>query len=141
MCVDKNELMTFKNAVRNDLICLRRLHFVLFLPIETKLDEIDLYWFDLNHRAVEYEINEVMLLYTVPYLLNSQQQLCNHTFGRRSTVNEKIDHMKWAINCDPSSINASLAHLQHVNSLEFFYDIKVGYQRCSLLIISLNETV
>jgi hypothetical protein len=123
--VDKNELITFKSGIRNVLVCLRRLHFVLYLPAETKVEKTDLYWFDLNHRGVEYEINEVMLLYTIPYLLNSQRQVQNHTFGLRSTINNKMNHIQWLVDRDPLSINTTLIHFRHVNSLELDYDIIV----------------
>ncbi|CAF3751781.1 unnamed protein product [Rotaria sp. Silwood1] len=51
-----------------------------------------------------------MVLYKVPYLLNSQRQVYNHTFGRQSTINNNI------------------THFQHVNSLVLFFDIKVNIQ-------------
>jgi len=105
---------------------------VIYLPVETKLEKIDLYWFDLNHRAVEYEINEVILLYTVPYLLNNQRKVYNHTFGRQSTINNKINHIQWTVDCNPSSINSTLPQFRYVNSLELYYDIKVRNERISL---------
>ena len=81
---------------------------------------------------VEYEINEVILLYTVPYLLNSQRKVYKHTFERRSTNNNKINHIQWTVNCDPLSINNILTHFQYVNSLELYYDIKVRNERVFL---------
>ena len=123
--------MTFKSSITSFLICLHNLQFVLYLPVETKIEKIDLYWFHLNHRAVEYEINEVILLYTVPYLLNSQRKVYNHTFGRRST-NNKIDHIQWTVDCDSLSINNTLTHFQYVNSLELYYRITVRNERVSL---------
>ncbi len=129
---DKNELITLKSSITSFLVCLRNLQFVIYLPVETKLEKIDLYWFDLNHRAVEYEINEVILLNTVPYLLNSQRKVYNHTFGRQSTINNKINHIQWTVDCNPSSINITLTQFQYVNSLELYYDIKVRNERISL---------
>jgi hypothetical protein len=102
--------------------------FVLYLPAETKLENIDLYWFNLSHHTVEYEIHELMVLYTVPYLLNSQRQVYNHTFGRQSTINNNITHIQWTIDRDPLSIDTTLTHFQHVNSLVLFFDIKVNIQ-------------
>ncbi|CAF4307506.1 unnamed protein product [Rotaria sp. Silwood2] len=121
---DKNELIVFKSCITNFMICLCCLHFVLYLPAETKLENIDLYWFNLSHHTVVYEINELMVLYTVPYLLNSQRQVYNHTFGRQSTINNNITHIEWTIDRDPLSINTTLTHFQHVNSLVLFFDIK-----------------
>jgi hypothetical protein len=129
--VDKNELITLKNSIRTFLVCLRNLQFVISLPVETKLEKIDLYWFDLNHRAVEYEINERILLYTVPYLLNSQRTVYNHTCGGQSTINNKINHIQWTVDCIPLSINSTLTQFQYVNSLELYYDIKVRNDRIS----------
>jgi hypothetical protein len=108
------------------MIQLCRLHFVLYLPAETRLEKIDLYWFDLDHHTVEYEINEVMFLYTVPYLLNSQRQVYNHTIGRYSTINNNITHIEWIIDRDLLSINTTLTHFEHVNSFHLFFDIKVS---------------
>ncbi|CAM4865761.1 unnamed protein product [Rotaria socialis] len=121
---DKNELIVFKSCIRNFMICLRCLRFLFYLPAETKLEKIDLDWFNLSHRTVEYEINGLMVLYTVPYPLNSQQQVYNHTFGRQSTINNNINHIEWIIDCDPLSINTTLTHFQYVNSLVLFFDIK-----------------
>ena len=132
--VDKNELIIFKSSIKSFLVCLRNLQFVIYLPVETKLEKIDLYWFDLNHRVVEYEINEVILLYTVPYLLNSQRKVYNHTFGRQSTINNDINHLQWTVDCNPSSINSTLTQFQYVNSLELYYDIKVRNERIFLYI-------
>jgi hypothetical protein len=123
--VDKNELITFKSSIKKFLICLRHLHFVLYLPVETKLEKRDLYWFDLNHRAVEYEINEFIVFYTVPYLLNNQRQVYNHTFGLRSTINHNINHIQWIVDCNSSSINSTLNQFQYVNSLMLNYVFKV----------------
>ncbi|CAF3776891.1 unnamed protein product [Rotaria sp. Silwood1] len=125
---DKNELIVFKSCITNFMICLRCLHFVLYIPAETKLENIDVYWFNLSHHTVEYEINELMVLYKVPYLLNSQRQVYNHTFGRQSTINNNITHIQWTIDRDPLSINTTLTHFQHVNSLVLFFDIKVNIQ-------------
>ncbi|CAF1510539.1 unnamed protein product [Rotaria sp. Silwood1] len=125
---DKNELIVFKRCITNFMICLRCLHFVLYLPAETKLENIDLYWFNLSHHTVEYEINELMVLYTVPYLLNNQRQVYNHTFGRQPTINNNINHIEWTIDRDSLSINTTLTHFQYVNSLVLFFDIKVNIQ-------------
>jgi hypothetical protein len=124
--VDKNELIAFKSCIKTFMIQLRRLHFVLYLPAETRLEKIDLYWFNLDHHTVEYEINEVMLLYTVPFLLNGQRQVYNHTFGRYSTINNNISHIEWIIDRDPLSIDTTLTHFQHVNSLYLIFDVKVS---------------
>ncbi|CAF2123354.1 unnamed protein product [Rotaria magnacalcarata] len=121
---DKNELIVFKSCFSNVMICLRCLHFVLYLPAETKLEKIDLDWFNLSHHTVEYEINGRMVLYTVPYPLNSQRQVYNHTFGRQATINNNINHIEWIIDCDPLSIDTTLTHFQYVNSLVLFFDIK-----------------
>jgi hypothetical protein len=110
------------------MICLRCLRFLLYLPAETKLENIDLYWFNLSHHTVEYEINGLMVLYTVPYLLNSQRQVYNHTFGRQSTINNSINRIEWIIDRDPLSIDTTLTHFQYVNSLVLFFDIKVNIQ-------------
>src|SRR5690349_21511005 len=104
------------------MIYLRCLRFLLYLPAETKLENIDLYWFNLSHHTVEYEINGLMVLYTVPYLLNSQRQVYNHTFGRQSTINNSINHIEWIIDRDPLSIDTTLTHFQYVNSLVLFFD-------------------
>ncbi|CAF2958401.1 unnamed protein product [Rotaria sp. Silwood2] len=125
---DRNELIVFKRCITNFMICLRCLSFVLYLPAETKLENIDLYWFNLSHHTVEYEINELMVLYTVSYLLNNQRQVYNHTFGRQPTINNNINHIAWTIDRDPLSINTTLTHFQYVNSLVLFFDIKVNIQ-------------
>ena len=91
---DKNELLVFKSYITNFLIRLRCLRFLLYLPAETKLENIDLYWFNLNHHTVQYEIHELMVLYTVPYPLNIQRQVDNHTFGQQSTINNNIHHIQ-----------------------------------------------
>ena len=114
---------------------MRHLQFVFHLPVETNLEKIDLYWFNLNHSAVEYETDEVMLLYTVPYLLRSQRQVHNHAFGRRLTINNKINHIEWVIDRDPLSINTTLTHFQHVHSLMLYYDIHVKNQCNSISIL------
>jgi hypothetical protein len=129
---DKNELIVFKSCITNFMICLRCLRFLLYLPAETKLENIDLYWFNLSHHTVEYEINGLMVLYTVPYLLNSQRQVYNHTFGRQSTINNSINHIEWIIDRDPLSIDTTLTHFQYVNSLVLFFDIKVNIQYKSM---------
>ncbi|CAF4015693.1 unnamed protein product [Rotaria sp. Silwood1] len=121
---DNNELIVFKSCIRNFMICLRCLRFLFYLPAETKLEKIDLDWFNLSHHTVEYEINGLMVLYTVPYPLNSQRQVYNHTFGRQSTINNNINHIEWIIDCDPLSIDTTLTHFQYVNSLVLFFDIK-----------------
>ena len=124
------------------MICLRCLHFVLYLPVETKLENIDLYWFDLNDHTVQYEINELlMILYTVPYPLNSQRQVYNHTFGRQSTMNENINHIQWTIDRDPLYMDRTLVHFQHVYSLVLFLDIKVKISHEDLERLSLIEII
>ena len=123
---DKNELIVFKSCITDVMICLRCLRFLLYLPAETKLENIDLYWFNLSHHTVEYEINGLMILYTVPYLLNSQRQVYNHTFGRQSTINNDINHIQWIVDRDPSSIDTTLTHFQYVNSLVICFDIQVN---------------
>ena len=139
---DRNELIGFKNCIANFMIHLRCLHFVLYLPVETKLENIDLYWFCLNHHTVEYEINELMMiLYTVPYLLNSQRRIHNHTFGRQSTINNNITHIQWIIDRDPLSIDTTLVHCQYVYSLVLFFDIRVNIQYKYIWIFSLIEIV
>jgi len=40
---DNNELIVFKSCIKNFLICLRCLRFLLYLPAETKLENIDFY--------------------------------------------------------------------------------------------------
>lgn len=132
-------MLTLKSCITTYLIGLHQLHFVLYLPIETKLEETDLYWFDLNHRAVEYEINKVTLLYTIPYLLNSQRQVHNHIAARRSTNNNKMNHIEWIIDRDSLLINTTLTQFQHVKSLLIYYNIKVRNQRnCIDILIDLN---
>ncbi|UJR07961.1 hypothetical protein I4U23_012240 [Adineta vaga] len=106
------------------MICLRCLRFLFYLPGETKLENIDLYWFNLNHDTVEYEINGMMILYTVPYLLNSQRQVYNHTFAGQSTINNSINHIEWIVDRDPLSIDTTLVHFQHVKSLVLFFDLQ-----------------
>ena len=123
---DKNELIVFKSCITDVMICLRCLRFLLYLPAETKLENIDLYWFNLSHHTVEYEINGLMILYTVPYLLNSQREVYNHTFGRQSTINNDINHIQWIVDRDPSSIDTTLTHFQYVNSLVICFDIQVN---------------
>lgn len=109
------------------MVCLRCLHFILYLPVETKLENLDFDWFNLNHDTVQYEINELtMILYTVPYLLNKQRQVSNHTFGRQSTMNENINHIQWTIDRDYFSLDRTLIHFQYVYSLVLFVEIKVG---------------
>ncbi len=129
-CADRDELFMFKSSITTYLRRLRQLHFVLYLPVETIIEKNDLYWFDLDHRAVQNEIdnngkNTVMLLYTVPYLLSNQRQLHNHTFARRSQTSGKINHIQWIVDCAPLSINTTLTHLRHVHWLQWFYDIQV----------------
>ena len=123
---DKNELIQFKRCIRNVMIRLCCLRFLLYLPAETKIENIDLNWFYLNHTTVEYEINRLMILYTVPYLLNSQRQVYNHTFGQQSTINNDINHIQWIVDRDPSSIDTTLTHFQYVNSLVICFDIQVN---------------
>ena len=126
---DKNELIVFKSCITDVMICLRCLRFLLYLLAETKLENIDLYWFNLSHHTVEYEINGLMILYTVPYLLNSQRQVYNHTFvQQQSTINKNINHIEWIIDRDPLSIDTTLIHFQYVNSLVLFLDIQVNIQ-------------
>ncbi|CAF1403453.1 unnamed protein product [Adineta ricciae] len=121
---DKNELVAFKSCFTNFMIRLHCLRFVLYLPGETKLENPDLYWFNLSHQTVEYVIDRMMILYTVPYPLNSQRQVYNHTFGRQATINKSIDHIEWIVDRDPLSIDTTLTHFQHVNSLVFSVDIQ-----------------
>ena len=107
------------------MFCLRCLHFVLYLPVETKLENVDLDWFNLNHDTVQYEINELtMLLYTVPYLLNSQRQVY-HTLLRQSTMNKNITDIQWRIDRDLLSLDQTLIHFRHVDSLFLSIDMKV----------------
>lgn len=123
-------------------ISLRSLHFVFYLPVQTKVENIDLDWFCLNHHAVQYEINELMMiLYTVPYPLNSQRQISNDTFGRQLTINKNINHIQWTIDRDCLSIDRTLIHFQHVSSLVLFIDIQVGIFNGDLQIFSLIEII
>ena len=111
------------------MIRLRCLRFILYLPGETKIENIDLNWFYLNDHTVQYEINRLMVLYTVPYLLNSQRQVYNHTFvQQQSTINKNINHIEWIIDRDPLSIDTTLIHFQYVNSLVLFVDFQVNIQ-------------
>jgi hypothetical protein len=110
------------------MVHLRCLRFLLYLPAETILENTDLYWFNLSQHSVEYEINGLMTLYTVPYLLNSQRQVHNHTFGRQMTMNKNIHHIEWIIDRDPLSIDTTLTHFQYVHSLVLFVDIQVNIQ-------------
>ena len=124
------------------MICLRCLQFVLYLPVETKLENVDLDWFNLNHDTVQYEINELMMiLYTVPYLLNNQRQVYNHTFLRQSTMNNKITDIQWGLDRDLLSFDRTLIHFQHVNSLFLFIDIKVKIFNESRWIFSSIENI
>ena len=129
--VDRDELITFKTGIRTCLYRLRKLGFVLNLPGETILEKHDLYWFDLDHHGVQYEIdtnetNSIMLLYTLPYLLSSQRQVHNNTFARRSQIERKINYIQWIVDDDPLAIDTSLVYLQNVHSLKWFYDIQVN---------------
>ncbi|CAF1294548.1 unnamed protein product [Rotaria sordida] len=56
--------------------------------------------------------------------LTNQRTVYNHTFGGESTINNKINHIQWTVDCIPSSINSTLTQFQYVNSLELYYDIK-----------------
>jgi hypothetical protein len=128
---DRDELITFKTSIRTYLYRLRKLSFVLNLPGETILEKDDLYWFDLDHHGVQYEIdtnetNSIMFLYTLPYLLNSQRQVHNNTFARRSQIERKINYIQWIVDDDPLSIDTSLVYLQNVHSLTWFYNIQVN---------------
>ena len=136
---DKNELIVFKSCIKNSLICLRCLRFLFYLPTETKLENIDLCWFNLNHSSVKYEIHELMVLYTVPYPLNSQRQVHNHTFGRQSTINNNIHHIQWIVDRDPLLINTTLTHFQYVNSLVLFVDIEVNNTQCKSMNINTSS--
>ena len=110
------------------MIRLYRLHFVLYLPVETKLEKLDLDWSKLDHQAVEYEINDVMFLYTVPSILNSQRRVCNETFVQQSTINNDITHIEWVINRDLLSLDTTLVHFQHVQSLQLVFDVTVSIE-------------
>jgi hypothetical protein len=114
---------------------LRCLRFILYLPPKTKLEEIDFYWFNLNHHTIKYEINRFMVLYTVPYMLNSQRQVYNHSFGRQSTINNNIIHINWTINRDYLSINTTLGHFQHVNSLTLLVVIIKVHSQCLFFLV------
>ncbi|CAF4092816.1 unnamed protein product [Rotaria sordida] len=105
------------------MIHLRRLHFILYLPVQTRLDDIDLYWFNLDHHTVEYEINEVIFLYTIPYLLNSQRRVYNNSVAQQSTINNNITHIEWIIDHDLLSIAKTLLHFEHVKSLHLFFNM------------------
>ncbi|CAF3736407.1 unnamed protein product [Rotaria sordida] len=105
------------------MIHLRRLHFILYLPVQTRLDDIDLYWFNLDHHTVEYEINEVIFLYTIPYLLNSQRRVYNNSVAQQSTINNNITHIEKIIDHDLLSIAKTLLHFEHVKSLHLFFNM------------------
>ncbi|CAF3022008.1 unnamed protein product [Rotaria sp. Silwood2] len=120
---DKNELITFKDCIKTIMIHLHRLHFILYLPVQTRLDDIDLYWFNLDHHTVEYEINEVIFLYTIPYLLNSQRRVYNNSVAQQSTINNNITHIEWIIDHDLLSIAKTLLHFEHVKSLHLFFNM------------------
>ncbi|UJR29379.1 hypothetical protein I4U23_010591 [Adineta vaga] len=128
--IDKNELAEFKSCIIKLMKCLRCLRFVLYLPAETKLENTDLYWFNFNHHSVEYEINELLVLYTVPYLLNSQRQVYNHILAQQSTINNNINQIEWIIDRDPLSISNTLTHFQHVRSLALCFNIK-QFRKCA----------
>jgi hypothetical protein len=123
-------LRTFRNCLAVDFIRLRRLHFEFYLPVETVLDESDLDWSHLDHDAVRQQVvGKVLVLYTTPYLFHQQRQLYNHACDRPSTSSQTIERLQWTLDCDPSSIDATLMHLQCVHSLELFADIQVCVHR------------
>jgi hypothetical protein len=126
--IDKNELITFKDCIKTIMIHLRRLHFILYLPVQTRLDDIDLYWFNLDHHTVEYQINEVIFLYTIPYLLNNQRRVYNNSVAQQSTINNNITHIEWIIDHDLFSIAKTLLHFEHVKSLHLFFNMTVNIQ-------------
>ena len=130
--LDANELLAFRSCIGSVMVRLRCLRFVLYLPVKTKVEEIDLYWFDLSHDGVEYEIDGLLILYTVPYPLSSQRQVYNHSFGRHSTLNKNINDMEWIIDWDSSSFHRTLNHFQYVRSIVLFVDIQVNTSRAIL---------
>ena len=89
------------------------------------LEKDDLHWFHLGHRDVQYEIGSEMLLYTLPYRLDSHRQLHNHTFGRRSLIPNRIEHLEWIVDDDPLAVNSSIVRLQYIHSLNWFYRVQV----------------
>lgn len=123
--LDRDELLTFKSAIRTHLYCLHQLAFILLLPEDTILEKDDLHWFNLGHHGVQYEMDSEMLLYTVPYPLSSQRRVHNHTFARRLQRECRINHIEWIVDDDPLSTNISLKHLQYVQSLKWFYIVQV----------------
>ena len=133
--------MTFKSDIRTRLCSLRQLAFILHLPEYTILEQDDLHWFNLGHHEVRYEINSDMLLYTLPYLLNSQRRLHNHTFAQRPQMEGRINHIEWIVDDDPLSINVSLDRLKHLHSLKWFYVIQVRSHQSQYSSFQLIEIV
>lgn len=123
--LDRDELLTFKSAIRTCLCCLRQLAFILVLPEDTILEKEDLHWFNLDRQGVQYEMDSEMLLYTLPYPLSSQRQVYNHTFARPLESECRINHLEWIVDDDPLSINVSLERLKYVQSLKWFCIVQV----------------
>jgi hypothetical protein len=122
--LDRVALRTFRNCIANRFTRLRRLQFVFYLPVETMLEEVDLNWFHLGHDAVHSHVDKILLLYTSPYLFHQQRHLYNHACEQTSTSNETIEHLQWTLDCDPSSVDPTLTHLQRVHSLSLYADIQ-----------------
>jgi hypothetical protein len=122
-------LRAFKNCIANRFTRLRRLQYVFYLPVETMLDEVDLDWFHLGHDAVHQHVDKVLLLYTSPDLFHQQRHLYNHVCEQTPTSNETMEHLQWTLDCDPSSIDDTLTHLQRVHSLSLYADIQVHTRR------------
>ncbi len=93
--------------------------------MQTKLETIDLDWSRLDHDAVHSHADKVLLLYTSPYPLHHQRHLYNHLREPTTTSNETIEHLRWTLDCDPCSIDGTLAHLKPVHSLHLYADIHV----------------
>lgn len=107
--------------------------------MRTVLDEGDLAWFHLGHDAVHQHVDDVVRLYTSPYLLHRQRHLYNHADERTSTSNVLIDRLQWTLDCDPASIEATLTHLQQVHSLKLFANIHV--RRLEALVITMRTVL
>ena len=123
--IDPVALRTFKSCVASRFTRLRRLQFAFLLPMETILDEVDLNWFHLGHDAVHQHVDKVLLLYTSPYQLHHQRHLYNRVCEQSPTSNETMEHLQWTVDCDPSSMDDTLTHLQRVHSLMLYADIQV----------------
>ncbi|CAF1444827.1 unnamed protein product [Adineta ricciae] len=126
---DRDELNIFKTSMKTRLYCLRKLKFILNLPDDTVFEDDDLYWFNLGHRGIQYEIdkNETeskIVLYTLPYSLNCQRQVRNNAFIQHSQIERKIDYIQWVVDDDPLSIENSLVYLQNTHFLKWFYVIQ-----------------